>query len=212
MSKGLRRAKWLGIWLLQLPIYLLTSYLVRTLMGICYRLATKSGANIQANFLVQHFLWVGFVSGFIAGVIGLQLLLATLLLMPAQTSRGTDFAWKRPQAWTWVLPSCWLAFGMLNWLGNHAHRSVLAVGPSLRTSNAFAVFFGSGCYLSSHSVPYLASCMTQITFTHPWLGTLGYSLAAFVPAGWLVRMRTKFAPPLAEEELAYNDQQAQAAH
>ena len=148
MSNGTERGKWLGIWLLQIPIYLVTSYLVRTLMGSCYRLIVRSGANVSPNFLLQHFLWVGLAGGFVAGVAGLQILRATLLLLPAATSPVTRLPWKRPQAWTWVLTTLGMAYGVSAWFGGHVHHSVLADSAAGRP-DVIAAFFGDGCYLGT---------------------------------------------------------------
>ncbi len=180
-SDGSNAMKWTGLWLLQIPVYLVTSYLIRTLMTIGYLSLIRIGADWPAHLLLEHFLWASLVGGFVAGLAGV-LLFRAMLLLPIQLERSSSPAWTKPQAWTWVLPSCWLAFGMTAWLGSRGHGSVLEASHG---SGLLATFFGSGCFPGSgdfHAIV-LGSCMKQTTFTHPWLGTLGYSLSAFFPLG-----------------------------
>jgi hypothetical protein len=190
-------AKWVGVWLLQLPLYLLTSYVIRELIGNSYRLLIRAGATLPPNLLLQHFLWIGVVGGFFAGLIGLQLLRATLLILPPHANAVTIAPWKRPQAWTWAIPSLWLAYGVFAWLGNHARYSVLSSLGTTRP-DAFAAFFGDGCHLAGSNVgiSIIIYCMPQLTFTHPWLGSIGYSAAAFVPSDWFGQLRRR--PPMTE--------------
>jgi hypothetical protein len=206
MTSGASAMKWTGLWLLQIPVYLVTSYLIRTLITVGYLLLLRAGVSLPANLLLEHFLWVGLVGGFVAGLVGV-LLFRAMLLLPVDLKPPTETAWVRPQAWTWVLPSYWLATGVIAWLGNRGHGSVLDVSPEVRGLGMFAAFFGSGCYLGSgdfHAIA-LGSCMSQTTFTHPWLGTLGYSAAAFFPLGRIARK----APA---EDTASPDHEVQAAH
>ena len=167
-------------------------------MESCYGLLIRGSVNLPTNFLLQHFLWVGAIGGFVAGLIGLQLIRAALLILPADKARVTVSPWKRPQVWTWVLPTGWLAFGMFTWAGNHLQRTALANSPGFRPADMIAAFFGAGCYMGTESFRGLVmgSCMTQITYTHPWLGTIGYSAAALVPPGYLARLRR---PPLSPD-------------
>lgn len=198
-SQRVSGLQWVGLWLLQIPLYLLTSYLVRSLMESCYRLLIRGNATLSANFLLQHFLWVGAIGGFIAGLIGLQLLRAVLLVLPADKAQVVIAPRRRPQAWTWVLSTGWLAFGMFSWCEGHLQHSVLGHSPGFHAVDIIAAFFGSGCYLGADTFRGLVmgSCMTQITYTHPWLGTLAYSAAAFVPPGYLARFRK---PPLSPDQ------------
>ncbi|HTV14943.1 MAG TPA: hypothetical protein VME68_09520 [Acidobacteriaceae bacterium] len=181
-------AKWVGKWILQIPIYLVTSYVIQVLIGSCYRLLVKAGADVPPNFLMEHFLWVALIGGFIAGVVGIVVFQA-MLLLPIHFVSDYDSPWKRPQAWTWVLPSCWMVFGIIAWFGSRGHHSVLDVYGGVHGPSMLATFFGSGCSLGSddfHAIV-LGSCMKQTTFTHPWLGTLGFSAAAFFPLARFVR-------------------------
>lgn len=196
-------AKWIGKWLLQVPVYLVTSFVVRQLIGSCYQLLVKAGANMPPNFLLQHFLWVGFIAGFIGGVVGMVGFCA-MLLLPVQFEPASARVWERPQAWTWVFGTLWLAFGVMSWLGNHAPHSVLMTSGAA-VPGIFDVFFGSGCLIPARYSDYgfVLDCMKQITFTHPWMGTLGYSGAAFVPVGWLgpFRRSSFLAKQIPEREL-----------
>ncbi len=192
--------KWTGKWLLQIPIYLVTSYVMRTLIGSCYNLLIKGGANLPPKLLQQHFLWIGLVGGFLAGLMGVFAFRATLLL-PLDVAPVSAPTWRRPQAWTWALPTLWLAFGMLAWSGDHTRHTVFSASSATTGSGIAAIFFGSGC-----SIPPTASnywnCISQFSFTHPWLGTLGYSAAAFVPGNWFRRLRRPLSSP---EEPPEND-------
>ena len=188
-----RALKWAGVWLLQIPLYILTSYLVRTLIMIGYQWLIRAGADLPANLLLVHFLWVSLAGGLIAGLIGLQLLRAALLILPDDKNSAVKAPWQRPQAWTWVLPTCWLIFGILAWLGGHASHSVLASSAGSSGSGILAAFFGGGCSLSGMYITGIHQCMPQITFTHPWLGMLGYSAAAFVPTGRFARLKPQMA-------------------
>jgi hypothetical protein len=185
VTDAVSTAKWTGKWLLQLPVYLVTSYLVRTLIGSSYHLLIIAGADLPTNFLLQHFLWVGLVGGFIAGLVGV-LAFRAVLLLPLKLAPVAETPWKGPQAWTWFLPACWLLFGIMAWSANHTRHSVLATTAGPGTSGVIDAFFGSACSLTSggNLSAMVLSCTSQLTFTHPWLGTLGYSVAAFVPRWW----------------------------
>jgi len=179
--------KWTGLWLLQIPVYLVTSYLIRVLMTVGYLLLLRSGADLPRNLLLEHFLWVSLIGGFVAGLVGV-LLFRAMLLLPIDAKPPVTTAWKRPQAWAWVLPSCWLVFGVITWFASREHHSVLGVYARVHEPDVLATFFGSGCYFGSgdfHAIA-LGTCMKQTTFTHPWLGTVGYSAAAFFPPGMVV--------------------------
>jgi hypothetical protein len=173
---------WAGKWLLQIPIYLVTSYVIRSLIGGLYKFLIKGGANLPPNLLLWHMLWVSIIGGFLAGLIGLIVVRAMLLLPNRLAGPPLNPAWRRPQAWTWVLPTCWLILGVLVWLKEHSHHSALASTSDVNVSDVITAFFGSGCYLAGgdFSADSLRGCMTQLSYTHPWLGTLGYSAAVFV--------------------------------
>jgi hypothetical protein len=204
MSIGMNAVKWAGKWVLQLPAYFVTSYAVRTLMGSCYRILIRGGANLPPNFLLQHFLWVALVGGFVAGLAGL-LLFRAMLLLPMNMNPVSGSVWKRPQAWTWILPTCVLAFGMMAWFGGQTHHSVLASSTVTGRASILGAFFGSGCSIPAtiHDYGFFNDCMNQITFTHPWLGTLGYSAAAFLPSDWFGKLRHKTLP---QEEAGIQEQ------
>lgn len=173
--------KWTGIWLFQIPIYLVTSYVIRSFIGGVYTLIVKAGANLPPNFLLWHMLWVSLLDGFLAGLIGLAVVRAMLLLRK-RTAPAISAPWARPQAWTWVLPTCWLVVGVCEWLNGHVHHSVLSSSSSVTFSDVAVAFFGSGCELrgSDFSANSLQGCFTQMSYTHPWLGTIAYSAATFV--------------------------------
>jgi hypothetical protein len=208
-------ARWIGKWLLQIPVYLVTSYLIQTLIGSCYRLCIKAGASLAPNYLLEHFLIVGTVGGFLAGLVGIVVFRASLLL-PQKVQVSTGPAWKKPQAWTWVLPTCWLMFGFLALAGNHAHHSVLMTSGGRTSSGLIGAFFGDACYfpLVTRSQWVLQTCATQLTYTHPFLGTLAYSAAAFVPANWLLRVQPPDASAHESEpsDIAEQDEHGQIAH
>ncbi len=190
MISGANAAKWTGKWLLQIPVYLVTSYVMRTLIGGGYRLLIRAGANLPPNLLLRHLLWVALAGGFLAGLLGMVLFRATLLL-PLKLTPRSGSAWSRPQTWTWALPTFWLGFGMMAWLGHHAQHTILAESTSGGASGLLAAFFGSGCSIPAvnYGYAFLHDCMNQITFTHPWVGTVGYSAATFVPANWFDQLR-----------------------
>jgi hypothetical protein len=208
-SHPVRKLKWLGLWLLQIPLYLVTSFLVRTLIGIAYKSLIRAGSNLPLNFLLEHFLWVGLAGGFIAGLIGLQLLRAAFLMLPGDNCSVIEIAWKQPQTWTWILPTCWLALGVSAWLGDHASHSVLASSTGFNSSGIWSVFFGSACSLSGIYVSSIQQCMPQLTFSHPWLGSIGYSAAAFLPGGGSSRLGV---PTVSDEASGDSTQQEQIAH
>jgi hypothetical protein len=203
MKEQVSRAKWVGRLLLQVPIYVVTSYVMRELLGGCYRLLIKAHAQIPPNLLFQHFLVVSILGGLLAGLLGI-FAIRVMLLLPARFQPANEPAWKRPQAWTWVISTCWLAFGIYIWLPTN--RSVLASSSALGISDAIRVFFGKGCDLSVLSRPVLGSCLTQISYAHPWLGTIGYSAAAFIPEKWTKRLHDSLYPA-AEIDTTSGEQQ-----
>jgi hypothetical protein len=213
MKQQVSVAKWVGLWLLQIPLYLVTSYAMRMLIGSCYRILMRAGANVPPNFLLEHLLWVGFVGGFLAGLIGL-LIFRAMMLLPLPSAPRSDPEWKRPQAWTWVLPTFWLAFGMMGWSGGHAHRSVLTTSTSGNGLSLLDAFFGSGCSIppTIRGYTFLRDCMTQIEFTHPWLGTIGYSVAAFIPSDWFGRLRGSRLTDIDAPEQKHAEQTAEQGH
>jgi len=209
-------AKWIGKWLLQIPVYLVTANLMQTLIGSCYRLALRSGAQLPPNILLDHMLVVALAAGFLAGLVGL-LVFRAMLLLPSRPQILIEPKWKRPQAWTWVLAGCWFVFGVMTWFRHHALHSVLATSGGANFSNLIAAFFGNGCYLARafSDQEVLQTCMTQLTYTCPLVGSLGYSAAAFVPSDWLVRLRQKGetlndADPVIEQ--TEQDDKGQIAH
>lgn len=215
-SQRASAAKWFGKWLLQIPVYLVTSYLIRTLIGSCYRLLMKAGASLPSNFLLEHFLTVAVVAGFLAGLIGVVVFRAALLL-PQKARAIPGPAWKKPQAWTWVLPTCWLLFGFVVWAAGHAHHSVLMTSEGITNSGLIGAFFGDGCYLPlvARSQWVFQTCMTQLTYTHPFVGSLAYSAAAFLPADWLIRIQQTDRSGLESEpsiDITKHDEQGQVAH
>ena len=185
MTQQVSKARWFGVLLLQIPLYLITSYVMRSLLGGSYRLLIKAGATLPPNLLLQHFLFVGLIGGFLAGLLGL-LAIRIMLLLPTGTQAPNGPAWRRPQAWAWVISTCWFAFGIFVWSVAHAQRSVLTTSSSIKFADLIAAFFGRGCDLSAPKIDLsvVQTCMNQISYTHPWLGTIGYSAAAFVPVGW----------------------------
>jgi len=213
MTSGTNAAKWIGKWLLQIPVYLVTSYATGMLVASCYNLFVKAGANLPPRLLLQHFLWRALLDGFLAGLVGLAIFRA-MLLLPFKSAPIGGPAWKRPQAWTWLLPTCWLALGMMTWSGNHIHRSVLATSESGNGLGLLDAFFGSGCSIPAtvHGYAFLFSCMTQIEFTHPWLGTIGYSAAAFVPSDWFGKLRGSRLPDANAPEHEQAEQTAAQGH
>jgi hypothetical protein len=183
-------AKWIGMLLLQIPVYLVTSYVMRSLAGGSYNLLIKAGANLPPNLLLQHFLFVAIADGLLAGLLGV-LTIRAMLLLPNRIRAVEGPAWKRPQVWTWTISTCWFAFGIFVWIAANAHPSVLVTSSGLRLSDFIAAFFGRGCDLSAPKIDLsvVQTCMNQISYTHLWLGTIGYSAAAFVPAGWSNRLK-----------------------
>lgn len=217
MSSGGTVAKWIVKWLLQIPVYLVTSYLIRTLIGSCYRLLVRAGASLPPNYLLEHFLVVGAVGGLLAGFAGLAVFRAAMLL-PQKPLVSSGPSWKRPQVWTWVLPFCIFLFGVMSWVADHAHHSVLAGSGGVGTSTVFSVFFGSGCYLPNLRANQWVywNCMQQLSFTHAFVGTLAYSASAMIPSDWLIRF-CRLGPASNEcdptvEESSKQDEHGQVAH
>jgi hypothetical protein len=204
--RGINVAKWIGKWLLQIPVYVVTAYVMRLLIGTCYRLLTRLGGNLPPKFLLEHILLLGLICGFLAGLVGL-LVFKAMLLLPLDIEPGPDSPWKRPQAWTWIFSTCWLAIGIISWPQTFAHHSVLSTssgmaGPVVSASDIIAAFFTQGC---SVKTGILTNCMTQIRYSYPWLGTLGYSAAPFVQSGWWKRLRgfqDPDKPPLEQDHVA----------
>jgi hypothetical protein len=186
MSRASEAPKWTGMLLLQVPIYLVTSYLVRQLLGSIYRLLIKAGSVLPPNLLLQHFLIVSLLDGFLAGLLGLLVLRATFLLS-FRIQGSNESALKKPQTWTWILFTGWFMLGILKWIARNTHQSVLTASSSVTFSGAIEAFFGSGCQLMGADIRQMvfSDCMNQLNFTHPWLGTIGYSAAALVPSRWL---------------------------
>lgn len=186
MSRVSKAAKWAGKFLLQVPIYLVTSYLVRQLLGSTYHLLIKAGSVLPPNLLLQHFLIVSLLDGFLAGFLGLLVLRATFLL-PFRTQGANESPLKNPQTWTWILFSGWFMLGILKLIAENTHQSVLAASSGVTFSGLIGAFFTSGCQLSGVDVHQIvfSDCMNQLNFTHPWLGTIGYSAAALIPSGWV---------------------------
>ena len=190
MSGAANRAKWVGMLLLHIPLYLVTSYVMRQLVGSFYGVTVKAGANLPPNFLLQHFLLTGFIDGFLAGLVGVFVLRATLLL-PSRVRAADGPAWKHPQAWTWIIATVWFLFGILKWIAANSNRSVLAPSSGPRLLDVISVFFGRGCDLSAAKLDrsVFDACLLQLSCTHPWLGTIGYSAAAFIPVEWINRLK-----------------------
>ncbi|HEX5235699.1 MAG TPA: hypothetical protein VFW25_10260 [Silvibacterium sp.] len=184
MSSTASKAKWIGILLLHLPLYLVTSYVMRSLLGSGFRLLIKAGANLAPNLLLQHFLVVGLICGFLAGLMGIVTVRA-MLLLPIGVPALNGPAWKRPQVWTWTISSCWFVFGI--WAMAGARPSVLAAPSGWWFSDVIKVIFGRGCDLSI-DLSVFQGCMTQLSFTLPWMGTIGYSAAVLIPAEWISRL------------------------
>lgn len=209
MKQQVGIVKWTGMLLLQIPLYLVTSYVMRQLLGSCYGLLIKAGANLPANLLLQHFLFVAIVDGFLAGLLGVMTIRA-MMLLPTRLNVALGSMWQRPQVWTWTVATCWFAFGLSVWIAANMHPSLLATSSGLKFSDAITVFFGRGCDLSDLDVDrsVFRACMTQLSYTHPWLGTIGYSAAAFVPVRWIGL--PKNSQNSAEELAAYNEEQGQS--
>ena len=203
MSSAANKAKWIGMLLIHLLLYLVTSYVMRSLLGGGYRLLIKAGANLPSNLLLQHFLVVGLVDGFLAGLMGVATVRA-MLLLPTRLPVSNGPSWKRPQAWTWTVPTCWFVFGIRAMAG--ARSSVLATPSGWWFSDVISVLFGRGCDLSIDSSVF-QGCTTQLSFTLPWMGTIGYSAAAFIPAGWTSRLHNSVD---SEEELEASNEAQQS--
>lgn len=200
-------AKWTGKWILQVPVCIVTSYVIRMLIGTCYKLLLRGGANVPPNYLMHHFLWIGLISGGLAGLFGVLVVRAALLL-PLHITGVTGHPWLRPQAWTWVLPTCWLLYGIKAYSQSHAFHSVLATRP--QDTGLLAAFFGSGCDLAGtgNLIEMIRFCTYQLRFTEIWLEALGYSAAAFIVADWF---RTLHGSRLSEFEVTRPEQSEQSA-
>lgn len=201
MKQQVSALKWIGKLLLHLPLYLVTSYVMRSLLEGTYRFLMKAEANRSPNLLLRHFLVVGLIDGFLAGLMGVAVVRA-MLLLPTRLSVSNGPAWKRPQAWTWAVSTCWLVFGI--WAMAGTGPSVLSTPSDGWFFDMIAVFFGRGCELSIDSSVF-QGCTTQLSFTLPWMGTVGYSAAAFIPAGWISRLHN--SDDTAEDHNASNGAQ-----
>jgi hypothetical protein len=203
VNRTMESAKWTGKLLLQIPVYLVTSYIARQLIGSTYNLLIKSGAALPLALLRQHFLILSFFGGLLAGILGL-LALKVLMLFPFHAEYVYVAPWKRPQSWTWIIFTCVFLLGVLRWIVKNSDSSVLSSSSGISLAGFIDVFFGSGCQLNfadTHQ-SILNDCMNQITFTHPWLGTIGYSAAAFIPHRWLNSLHRV---PSSEAELVAED-------
>lgn len=196
MREQVSTAKWIGMFLLQVPLYVFTSYIIRQLLGSAYGVIVKAGANLSPNLLRQHFLIVGLLGGFLAGMVGVLVLRATLLL-PTRFEAVNGPAWKRPQAWTWVIGTVWFAVGIVIWIVANSNHSVLSASSGLDLPDIISVFFGRECDLSAAKLDrsVFDACLLQLSCTHPWLGTIGYSAAAFVPVGWTKGLKNSLDAP-----------------
>jgi hypothetical protein len=160
---------------------------------------------------------VGAVGGFLAGIAGI-IVLRMALLLPQKPLAPKGPPWKSPQAWTWVLPLAFLLFGMSAWIGGHPHHSVISTSSGLNNSDLIAAFFGRGCNLTLVGANQwvFQTCMNQLTFTHPFVGTVGYSIAAFVPSGWFLRLRRGGSegeqPEAIAQKITKQNEQGQIAH
>lgn len=187
MTDSTRKALWVGKWLLQLPAYLVTNYLVRWVISFTYRKLDRSGAGFTASFFVRHPLDFSLIAGFLAGLLAV-VVLHLVLLLPKLPPPAKMASWKKAQAWTWAIPVAWFLYGALQWWADQSTHSVLATGGS-RThfSDLITVFFGSACDLTQTPITGLAlrGCMPQFGYTSPLLGCIAYAAAAFVPMNWL---------------------------
>jgi len=165
---------WTGKLLLHLLAYAVLSYIVRYVIGGSFKLSIKAGANVPPQLLFQHFLIVAFIGGLLAGVVGLAVLRA-IFLLPSKLNIASTTGWKNPKAWTWLIPTIALAVGVAGWIGSQS--SVLA-SSAVSFSSFFATFFGNACDLRYGPQE---ACLTQISYTHAWVGTIGYSASAFLP-------------------------------
>lgn len=166
--------KWTGKLLLHLLAYAVLSYYIRYVIGGSFRLLIKAGANFPPQLLFQHFLIVAFTGGFLAGVVGLALLRA-MFLLPTNLNFASTTGWRAPKAWTWLVPTIALAVGIDGWIGS---QSSILTSSGVSFSSFFATFFGNGCDLR---YGLLGACLTQVSYTHAWVGTIGYSASAFLP-------------------------------
>jgi hypothetical protein len=174
MSSVASKAKWTGKLLLHLPGYMVLSYCCARLIGGAFTLLIKAGATLPPQLLLQHFLVVNFAAGLLAGILGIELFRA-MVLLPFRPKMVSVTGWKNPKAWTWIIPTLVLAVEIASWV--RAQRSVLA-SSGVSFSSFFAVFFGDACNLQYGPSE---ACLTQVSYTHAWLGTLGYSASAFLP-------------------------------
>jgi hypothetical protein len=167
-------AKWAVKLLLQLLAFVVLSYIVRYMLGGSFKLLIKAGATLPPQLLIQHFLIVSFVGGWLAGVVGLALFRA-MFLLPTNVNIASPTGWKNPKAWTWLIPTVALIVGIAGWIGS---QSTVLASSGVRFSSFFATFFGNGCDLWSGPQ---GACSAQIGYTYAWVGTIGYSASVFLP-------------------------------
>lgn len=182
MNDSVNTAKWIGKWLLQVPAYLVANYVVRTLIVVIFRLLVRAGATITHNPLVLYPLGFSFVSGILAGIVAI-LAFRLFMMLPQMPAIVEVAPWKKAQAWTWTFAAAWFFYGAMRWWTSRTTHSVLAAsGSGPKISDLFTVFFGSACDMIHGNY---GGCLPQLGYTSPLLGCIGYSLAVFIPMGWL---------------------------
>jgi hypothetical protein len=183
-----QKALWVGKWLLQIPVYLVTNYLVRWVISFVFRKLHPAGGAFTASFFVRHPLDFSLIAGFLGGVLSI-LLLHLFLLLPGLPAPRPMPSWKKAQAWTWTVAAAWFLYGVGEWWIKVGH-SVLATGGA-KFSDLFRVFFGDACNLTQTPITgaALQGCLPQFGYTSPLVGCLAFSLAAFVPMYWLTNKK-----------------------
>ncbi len=187
MNRAFAVAKWAGLFLLEIVVFVLATGLIRLIVQTCGRLGDRAGANVGLAFLVEHFLIVQFACGLAAGIVGLALLRILFLRIKAATPPASS-PWRRPQVWVCLPYTIHFFHGVFQWVAMNTHHSVVANFSSPGVSDFFTTFFGSGCDPTNKDILAMMSsgsdCPLQVNFTAVWVAATGYSLATFLPARW----------------------------
>ncbi len=174
--------KWLGRLLLH-ALFFIAAYIIAVrLVGLGYVLLLRAGAQVPPDLLKSHILFQATIVGLFAGLCPIEFTLAGLgWLKTNETAERSTPLRERPQLWTWVPYTCWMAYGMAAWLYQHRQHSVLEIRGKSDFSRVLDIFFLQPCDLARLSAfTNIDACLNQLNYTTAWIGSLTYSAAALL--------------------------------